>query len=254
MALSELYNISKTKHDAIELSVEDKDRFMAARISNAARNRINELAQQVIKKSQFSVIQTFEQSTEEKYRQLNQLGDSLQTLQKQYGIFSTQSQSEYLAEVLSGTESKLIKERERLRVLKETPGIPRDTIRLLNAEVMALEKEYQSLTDPQSESLSSFNKFTKGKNMIETLQQIYSQLYRQISYDNVRLEQLKSAYESNVTTIHLVENADVPVVKSRPKRTLLVLGSVMIAFILSCLAILLYETWRNNSWEEAFKD
>ena len=253
-ALTKLYNVTKTKHDAIELSIEDKDRYVAAQMTNAARNKINELAQKVIKRSQLSVIETFENSTKEKYRQLELLGDSLQFLQRKYGIFSTESQSEFLSEILSSTESKLIKERERLAILKETPGIPRDTIRLLNATVKSLEKEYKSLTDPESESLNSFNKFTQGKSLIETLQQIYGQLYRQLSYDNVRLEQLRSAYDANVTTVHLVETADIPVVKSRPKRTLLVLGAVMIAFILSCLAILLYETWRNNSWEEAFKD
>ncbi|MDX1942357.1 MAG: Wzz/FepE/Etk N-terminal domain-containing protein, partial [Saprospiraceae bacterium] len=43
-----LYKIEKTKRDAIELSVEDKDRLLAPRIANAAREKIDALAQQLI--------------------------------------------------------------------------------------------------------------------------------------------------------------------------------------------------------------
>ena len=47
-----LYNITKTKYDGIELSVEDKDPKLAAEIANAGRIRVNEVAQNMIKQSQ----------------------------------------------------------------------------------------------------------------------------------------------------------------------------------------------------------
>ena len=43
--LAKLYDVAKTKRDAIELSVEDQDKELAAAIANTARRKINEILQ-----------------------------------------------------------------------------------------------------------------------------------------------------------------------------------------------------------------
>jgi tyrosine-protein kinase Etk/Wzc len=47
----ELYEVTKTKRDAIELSVEDTDKALAAKIANAARDKIDATVQQLMKES-----------------------------------------------------------------------------------------------------------------------------------------------------------------------------------------------------------
>ena len=49
--LDELYQVKKTKYDAIELTVEDKDRVFAANMVNAARDKINDFSTALIKES-----------------------------------------------------------------------------------------------------------------------------------------------------------------------------------------------------------
>lgn len=251
--LSALYELVKTKYDAIELSIEDKDKMIVAGMANAARSKINELAQKVIKNSQEQIISAYENSILEKDKQLISLSDSLRAVRGRFGIFNTESQAEALASIVSKTESLLIRDEERLRVLKGTRGVPRDTISYLSARVSGLAKELESLTKGSGESKFNLNNFNKGKELVDLLDQSYTQISKQISYDRVRLEQLKTAYNSNITTIHLVEQAKDPIVKSRPRRSLLVLGTGFMAFILSSLFFIFQVSWSENNWALSFK-
>jgi hypothetical protein len=246
--LSSLYELLKTKFDAIELSIEDKDREVAAAMANAARSKINELAQKVVKNSQLQVITAYETSIKEKQNILKVVSDSLRKARDTYGIFNTESQAEVLAGIISSTESRLIKEKERLRLLQNTRGIPRDTINLLKAVVGGLEKQFSSMTSDSSDSRFNLSNFNKGKELVDYLDQVYSQTYKQLSYDRIRLDQIKTAYESNITTIHLVEQAKVPIVKSRPKRTILVLGAVFVALVMGMLYYLVIESLKDYDW------
>ncbi|MEL7222069.1 MAG: Wzz/FepE/Etk N-terminal domain-containing protein, partial [Bacteroidota bacterium] len=72
-----LYEVSKTKRDAIELSVEDEDPEIAAAITTAARNQINVLGQSLIKEGQNRAIATFEDNIEAKEQQIRILNDTL---------------------------------------------------------------------------------------------------------------------------------------------------------------------------------
>lgn len=247
--LSSLYELVKTKYDAIELSIEDKDQRIVAAMANAARMKINELAQKVIKNSQLQVIGAYESSIEEKENGLRWISDSLQRVRKNYGIFNTESQAEALAVIVSQTESRLIRERERLSALNGSRRVNRDTIAYLSALVQGLEKELESMTSEESTAKFSLANFNKGKEIVDQLNQAYEQTNKQISYDKVRLEQIKTAYESNITTIHLVEQAKDPIVKSRPRRTLLVFGSVLVVFVLGCLFYILQASAEENGWK-----
>jgi LPS O-antigen subunit length determinant protein (WzzB/FepE family) len=253
MRLSSIYELVKTKYDAIELSVEDKDKDIVAAMANAARSKINELAQKVIKNSQQQVISAYTSSLDEKRRQLNSLSDSLRATRSRYGIFNTESQAEALASIVSRTESSLVRESERLRVLKATRGVPRDTIAYLSARVSGLEKELNSLTTDDGGSRFNMTNFNKGKETVDLLTQSYEQISKQVSYDQVRLEQIQTAYDTDITTVHLVEQAKDPVIKSRPKRSILVLGIGFVAFVLSSLYFIVLASWKDNNWTLATK-
>ena len=135
-----------------------------------------------------------------------------------------------------------------MRILKDTRGVPRDTIAYLAAHVSGLEKELTSLTTDDASSRFNLSNFNKGKEIVDQLNQAYQQTNKQVSYDKVRLEQIRTAYESDITTIHLVEKAQDPIVKSRPKRSYLVLGSIFVAFVLGCLYFIFMASAKENNW------
>ncbi|MFN7118926.1 MAG: Wzz/FepE/Etk N-terminal domain-containing protein, partial [Saprospiraceae bacterium] len=88
-----LYEVKKNKRDAIELSVEDRDRELAARIANAAREKIDEIAQKLVKEGQAKAIQTFENQIQVKQALLKNLSDTLIVLSNTYGIYNNIAQT-----------------------------------------------------------------------------------------------------------------------------------------------------------------
>jgi len=70
----------------------------------------------------------------------------------------------------------------------------------------------------------------------------------------LRLEEndkvLSVAYKSDSPAVLLVEEAVVPVIKSRPRRAYIVIVSTILAFIFSIIAVLLFDTYKDVNWKE----
>lgn len=250
--LNSQYNVKKTKLDAIDLSIEDEDKNLAAEMANAARDKIDQIAQSLIKGSQEKLLKTLEKSIARKENQLNKIGDSLIFVRNKYGIFDTETQTEVLSSLITQTESKLTREKERLLALQESGGISRDSINFLKAKVRGLQKEFEGLTSNNSSSKFNLNKFNEGKGKVEILDQLYLQTYQQLSYDQTRLQQLESVYNSEISAIHLVESAAVPIIKSRPKRSIIVISSLLVSFLFCAIAALIFEAYKDINWKEVF--
>ncbi|MEM1326261.1 MAG: hypothetical protein AAGI23_09925 [Bacteroidota bacterium] len=236
-----LYEVQKTKRDAIQLSVEDKEPKMAAAMANAARDKIDAISLQLAKKMQSKQITTFERNIIQKTANIDELSDSLQAARARYRIYNTESQSEALSDLISTRESRLIAYQARLDASSSSRA--RDTLR---TAIVALEKELDNLN-------AQLDQFNKGMPRVTALETEYEQAVEQFSYDKERLKQLRAAYTADVSSIVLVENAEIPIVKSRPIRSLLVIGSVLTAFIFSVLGVLLYENYKDVDWQRIWK-
>lgn len=239
--------VQKNKFDAIELSIEDTDKELAATMANAARQKIDELAQRLIKESQAQVLRTYATSMQEKEAMLQVLSDSLQALRDRYGVFNTTTQSMQLSVLLAESASKLSMNRAKLSYLQNSSGIPRDTITLLKAQVSAYEEETRSLTE-------RINLFNQGMAGVEVLSQQHEEAREQLGVDKERLKQIQVMYNSYFPTIHLVEAGAVPIIKSRPKRSFLVIGATMAALVFSILGVLILELYRDVNWKSLLKD
>lgn len=242
-AFFDLYEIKKTKRDAIELSIEDRKKEMAARIVNAARERLNEIAQGLIKERQFKAINTFETSMVVKEKQLTALSDSLIKLRSRYGIYNSGAQTESLTAQFSEAEAKLVRNRGRLNALKEISTIPKDTIIMAAALVAGLEEEVNSL----KEKIKMLN---DGMAHVNIIDKQYQEANQTLSEDKERNKRFIATYNSTIPAIFLVEQGAVPIIKSRPKRSIIVLAAVAIAFLFSIFAILLIDSYKHINWRE----
>lgn len=249
-----LYTAQKNKNDAIELSVEDTDPKMAADMANAARDKINEIGQRLIKNSQATLLLTFDENMNRKKRELIQLGDSLRDLQAFYGIYNAGTQGEQIASQLSTAESEIIHGKARLEVLENNPLIPQDTIQYIKADLRAYEMERRQL---MSKDLSSDNltlkQYNEGLPKISVLADLHFQARKQLSFDQERYNQIKAAYNTNIPAVQLLEAADVPLIKSRPKRTMLILAAMVAALFFSIIGVLIIDSYRDFNWSEITK-
>lgn len=241
----DLYDVQKTKRDAIQLSIEDRDPMVATQITRAARGRINAIAQNLIRSAQEKKIKTYEASMVQKKEQLGIIGDSLIRLRTKYGIFNTLAQSEILTSDLTSSEGQLAFTQARLKNLEGTSNASRDSLIKLRSLVAGLEQQVNSL----KEKLSLFN---DGVAEVEVYNTQYKEATQALSEEQEKLKQYQAAYNASIPALIVVEEAEVPIIKSRPKRTLIVVAAVAVAFFFGVVGVLLFDNYRDINWREIY--
>jgi len=239
------YTVTKTKRDAIQLSIEDTDREKAALMVNAARVKVDEQYIKIVTDQLTTLKGSLEKNIQEKDKTLQQISDSLQIIRNRYGIYSATNQGEVIAEQLLTTESKLIRESAKLAALGKMATISRDTLSLLRADVKGYEQEVKAL----KEQLTLFN---QGLSTVLILERQQKEVSNRLGFQKIQLNQLITAFDSPLTGINLIEAGTVPTRKSRPSRSIIVISAVMISFIFSIIGLLLFDAYKEVDWKEVF--
>jgi tyrosine-protein kinase Etk/Wzc len=245
------YVANKNKNDAIEISIEDTDPALAATMANAACEKVNEISQKLTKEAQSKILSAFDQNLKKKYIDLVVLGDSLQKMQVKYGLFDMETPGEYISKTLMRAESEITRSKARLEVLQNNPVIPQDTVEYIKANLRAYEKEKVSLKTAGSNM--NIKDYSEGYPKVMMLKDLHFQARKQLSYDLERYNQIKSSFVTNIPAIHVIEHAEKPLLKSRPKRTLVVLGAVLAAFLFTLLGAMIADNYRYTDWKEVLK-
>jgi capsule polysaccharide export protein KpsE/RkpR len=240
LKFAKYFDVVKTKYDAIELSVEDQDKELAARMANAARERINFLGQKLIKDSQAKIIATYEGNIREKEIDLHTLNDSLQWVRHKYGVFNPLAQSEGLSDLMAKAQAKRNNAEAKVEALKST-GSFRDSVLLLQANIKGYANEVVKLR----ERLDTFN---QGMAQVEVLKNTQTGASEQLAQDKERYKQTKASFASDFPATLLLEPGPVPLIKSRPKRALTVVAATLAAFVFSVIGVIIFETYRDVDW------
>ena len=246
LKLNKYYETKKTKYDAINLTVEDKDPEMAANMANAARGRIDALAQVLVKESQKKLLEAAHNSISTKEKEFVSYTDSLQRLGQRYGIFSSDAQGEAFGSKLVETEGNYLKYSAESDYLKSA-GAPQDSIAKAKAKAAGYAKQLDALKKDVS-------KFSAGYPAFKSLERRIRDFGNNMSLEKDKMAQLQATYDSPITTIHVVEPATRPVVKSRPKRSLLVIGVAFFTFVMMTLWTLIKHQLDKNNWKEHFRN
>lgn len=246
-----LYVVEKNRFDAIEISIEDKDKTRCAPMINAAREKINQLAQKLTRESQAKLLSAFETNMAEKQIAIAKLNDSLEQVKNLYGIYDVGSQGEQLAELSTASRAQVVQMRAILQSLEADGNVPRDTIAFIRARLRGYEKHLESLQSSGALSAASYN---KGAPLVQVLQDLHFQARKQLSYDLERYNQIKATYQTAIPALHLIQAGEEPLRKSRPTRSVWVLVSVLSAFIFTSLGVLLRESFKEVSWKRIVHD
>lgn len=245
-----LYSAQKNKNDAVEVSIEDTDPVLAATMTNAAREKINEICRRFIKDSQAKLLMAFENNIQRKTIEIAHLTDSLRTLQTRYDLYDIGTQGADLAGDLSKSQSEIVKTKAKLEILENNPLIPPDTVQYIKANLRAYERQRENLMreDLDGNNLT-IKRFKEGSPLITMVSDLHYQARKQLTYDMERYNQIKAAYNTDIPAILLVEAAETPLIKSRPKRSILVLTAVLAALLFAALGALIADAYRNVDWK-----
>ena len=95
-------------------------------------------------------------------------------------------------------------------------------------------------------------KFNLGLSRFGIFERQYIEANQTLSEDKERLKQARATYNSVIPAMVIVEKARVPVVKSRPKRSIIVLATVAIAFLFSVIGVLIFDTYKDVNWKQIY--
>lgn len=244
LKVDKYYDILKTDRDALQLSFEDENPEFAAQIANTARNKIEVFALQLVRNNQSKGLRANEVNLSEKARLLQTLADSMAILRNTYGIFDGIEQTQDLADVITGMQSKLTYDRARLGQYRKTPNAKgvQDSIAHLQAKVEGMEITLDTLSKKMSfwqEGLAA---------VLDTESQYYD-LAERLQEDRERTRVLQATYTADVPAVLLLESAEVPLYKSRPKRSILVIGATFLMFCFMVLGVVIFDNYKDVDWK-----
>lgn len=244
LKLNKFFEITKTKYDAIKLSFEDKDPEVATAMANATRDMVDKLAAKMIKNSQSKLLVNYKQNVASKQVEYDAISDSLYKTRKKYNVFNTQSQGEAFGASMVSIEGKIQNYTSRISYLKSQGSIiPADSIQFFEAKLKGYKNQYKTLN-------KNINDYNNGYPLILKYERELKDFGDQLNIDKERLKQLEAVYNADVNALHIVERAEIPVNKSRPKRSFIVIGVAGLTFILTCLWVIVMDLLKKSNWRE----
>jgi uncharacterized protein involved in exopolysaccharide biosynthesis len=245
-----LYNVKKNDHGGIEISMQDTDPQMAAKMLNAAIAKIDALYKQATQPNKDLMLKTYETALENKRKELKSNGDSLFVLRKKYAVFDVKTQGELLSTLLVETESQLAESAAKLEAYKRSGR--QDSIANITAKVQGLNKKLEILNS-KSDSVNSsisINAFNEGREMI----MYYDAQNYSINNDMAEILQeytrFKAQATSNTSSIITLEPVQVPKIKSYPVRSIMVLAAAFLSIMIGLIAALVFDLNKRIDWKE----
>lgn len=241
MQFKENYKCIRTKYEAIELSVEDKDPLVAANITNEAREYTNLLIQKLIKESQFKGIESLEKNILLQEAKVSALADSIQDVKSNSKMIDPYFQSETFSIEVIKAESNLADAKAKADYYNKFESKKDSTIKY-RAIAIGLESKVAQLR-------TRLNTFYEVGPWLKKKEVEYSRAADQLSIEKEKLSQMLSSYNNAFTGLHIIDTAIPPYNKSRPKRMLIVLGAMFLTAITAILGILMLNSFKKQEFK-----
>jgi uncharacterized protein involved in exopolysaccharide biosynthesis len=246
-----LYHVKKNEYSGVEISIEDVEPVFAAQMLDTLIQKLDMLYKNATADNKKMIINTYENTLNDKKQELRQIMDTLMILRQQYGIYNVEQQSLLLASLIVQTESSLAESQAKLQIYTQKGG-ERDSIINLEARISGYSKKLALLqaenTDLQT--AINLNKFNKGRDIILFYEAQVESISEELAEIANKFAQFRSTANSPTSSLIVVEGVQIPKIKSYPTRSLLVVGAAFLAFVLGAAGLILLETYRRVDWQK----
>jgi uncharacterized protein involved in exopolysaccharide biosynthesis len=226
-------SIIHNERDAIELTFQDRDKVLAARVANAMVSAIDSINQQLTLENRRNILTLFSQRSASLNRTYEQNRLALIRARRRYGVFGIPEQGRYLAKAVIATEKELH--------VAEGGG---------SGNAAGLRRALRGLTSAEGGNVINLESWTRGNDSITLAAQRLEDLQRRFVEAQGAYDQAKALIGSRVSSLYLLQKAQPATQKSKPLRALIVFSSVLLTLILSVVFILLLEGFRQTSLSE----
>lgn len=254
----------ETPEGAIKINVYDKDRFLAADLANGILTKIDHLNKQSIRNNFSSVVELYKIAKNEKEAKIIQLKDSLEKMRREYNIYNPDVESELLTTELNYSRFNLEKLKAELLILQKERS-SNDTIYLstertfggvvlgidyslvmLKASIKGLEAKIKKITSPKKGIGLNINSFIEGAEVVRRLEHRIGLLTQEYSGIADQYNKTSIGFNSNFSSVFIIEKAIPADKKSKPIRSLIVLASTLITCFCSIFLVLFIEYYQKE--------
>lgn len=242
-----LYDVRKNEYGGIEISVQDHDPVMAAKMVEEVLRKIAELRRAATSGNRQLILQTYQNALDEKRNELRIASDSLMRLRMRYNIFDAEQQGEILASMIVGAESQLVESKAKLAAFQS--GGKRDSIVNMQARVEGLTRKLEMLKAKGDSTSFNLENYNKGRELVLYYDNLIESINETIGTIQDELAQFRAQANTKADAIIVLEAAEVPKVKSYPVRSLIILGATLLAAFLAVLAAIVLDVYKKVDWK-----
>ncbi|GAB3290784.1 GumC domain-containing protein [Hymenobacter tenuis] len=264
-------SIVRNERDVIELTFEDEDKVLAARITNAMVAVIDSINQQLTLENRRNVLGLYKQRYEFLNKEYEHSRRQVVRARRQYGIFGPEQQSRYLAREIIQLEKNLGYTTETRGLRRALQGIKQDELEhttnaesYLSREIIetesalqqanrndgpktaSLKRALRALTRADGGSAINMENYINGIDSLSLLTARVTDLQDRLVKAQGEYETAELSIKARISSLYVVQKAYPATKKSKPVRWLIVVGSVFLTLAFSIVLITLLELYRRS--------
>lgn len=222
-------DIVHNERDAIELTFQDRDKQLAARIANTLVQVIDSINQQLTLENRRNVLGLYQKRYEFLNTEFERSRRQLVQARRRYGIYGLEQQSRYLAREIIEVESKLH---------QAEAGGP--------GNAAGLRRALRGLTQADGGNVINLESYVRGVDSLSMFTARLADLQERLVKARGDFETADVSIKGKLSSLYVVQKAYPATKKSKPVRWLIVAGSVALTFALSVIVITLLELLRRT--------
>ncbi len=244
LALMEHANFSVTEEGLLSIAVEDKDPVTAAAMANAFVDEINRVNQEIVTSRARKNREFIEGRLSQVRTELDSARASLELFQRTYRTVDFDEQTRLAIEQASNLKVSLAQVELDLQIAEQSLGKDHPDLIQRRQRRSILRQQLEHLEIGGSDS----SYFSLPVASIPALRGKYEMLYSKVRVSETlfttlleQLEQAKIQESKESPTISVLDRASVPELRSRPKRTLIVGGTLLLSLLFSVFLAAIFE-------------
>lgn len=238
--------ISAGDEGLITISVADRDPRRAADLANAYVNDLHSLNEQLAITEAAQRRLFYQQKLDAEREDLSRAELALQLVQEKSGLIQPDAQGKAIIEAVANTRAQVAVQEVRLQAMRTYATENNPDLKRAEQELAGLRAQLASLERSNGE-LGNGNLEVPTRRLpkveLDYLRQLRDVKYHESVYEFLgkQLEAARIDEAKDAVMVQAVDKAVEPEKKSSPRRLLIVLVSTILAFLLSCLGVLVAE-------------
>ena len=229
--------VAGTKDGLIRLSIEDRNPQRSAELANGYLEEFRRLSASLAITEAARRRLFFEQQLQQAKESLTAAEDALSKTQQSTGVLQIDSQARALIESAAVLRAQVVAKQVQIEGMRSFAADDNPALILAKQELAALQSQLDRVAGSRRDAGSDIN-LSKGR--VTQAGMEYLRRYRELKYQETVFELLAKEFEvakldeaREGSIIQVVDAAVPPDARSSPHRLLIVLGSVILAFLVA---------------------